>query len=145
VAVLVGSGRIGQLVSNLLGNALTHGDPGKPVAIGARIEDEHLLIAVSNVGEPISAETMERLFQPFFRGGDPASRQHGLGLGLHIASEIAKAHGGTLQVRSSEEKTVFQFLMPVGRTNGVPREGRFFAVVVVAMGRNRAGRAMFLT
>jgi len=120
VAVLVDSGRIGQLVSNLLGNALTHGDPGKPVAIKALIQDEHLLIAVSNGGEPIPAETMERLFQPFFRGGDPASRQHGLGLGLHIASEIAKAHGGTLQVRSSEEKTVFEFLMPAGRTNGVP-------------------------
>lgn len=120
LAVLVDSGRIGQLVSNLLGNALTHGDPNQPVAIEALFKDEHLIIAVSNGGEPIPTETMERLFQPFFRGGDPGSRQHGLGLGLHIASDIAKAHGGTLQVRTSAETTVFEFRMPVGQTNGVP-------------------------
>jgi sigma-B regulation protein RsbU (phosphoserine phosphatase) len=115
-AALVDRGRIGQLASNLLGNAFTHGDPARPVAIRAGVDDDILVIAVSNGGEPIPRETMERLFQPFFRGGDPNERQHGLGLGLHIASEIAKAHGGTLTVTSDHEATVFEFRMPGGPT-----------------------------
>jgi sigma-B regulation protein RsbU (phosphoserine phosphatase) len=55
---------------------------------------------------------MANLFQPFFRGQVRASLQ-GLGLGLHIASEIAKAHDGTLTVTSTAEETRFTFLMPL--------------------------------
>jgi K+-sensing histidine kinase KdpD len=84
--------RIGQLVSNLLGNALTHGTPEEPVRIHADAEGGILTIWVANGGEAIPPASMARLFQPFFRGEVRASLQ-GLGLGLHIASEIAKAHG----------------------------------------------------
>jgi sigma-B regulation protein RsbU (phosphoserine phosphatase) len=55
---------------------------------------------------------MERLFQPFFRGEVRPSQQ-GLGLGLHIASEIAKAHNGSLQVSSDETETRFTLVMPI--------------------------------
>lgn len=55
---------------------------------------------------------MERLFQPFFRGEVRAS-QHGLGLGLHIASEIAKAHGGVLSATSDETETRFTLTIPL--------------------------------
>jgi sigma-B regulation protein RsbU (phosphoserine phosphatase) len=116
-AVLVDSGRIGQLASNLLGNAFMHGHPDLPVRIKAHVEDGCLIIAVFNGGDPIPPQTMERLFQPFFRGSNPNERQQGLGLGLHIASEIAKAHGGTLTVKSDQEVTVFEFRMP-----GTPEE-----------------------
>jgi sigma-B regulation protein RsbU (phosphoserine phosphatase) len=111
-AAFVDSGRIGQLASNLLGNAFTHGDPDRPVSIKASVEDGSLVIAVSNGGKAIPPQTMQRLFQPFFRGGDPNERQQGLGLGLHIASEIAKAHDGALTVISDEDATVFEFRMP---------------------------------
>jgi phosphoserine phosphatase RsbU/P len=59
-----------------------------------------------------SRGTMERLFQPFFRGEAQPS-QNGLGLGLHIASEIAKAHGGALEVASTPQETRFTFQMPL--------------------------------
>lgn len=112
-AVLVDPDRIGQLVSNLLGNAVTHGDPYQPITLSAVIVKGDLVILVKNGGEPIPPDVMDRLFQPFFRGGtSAASQQHGLGFGLHIASEIAKAHGGTLSVTSSGEKTCFEFRMP---------------------------------
>jgi phosphoserine phosphatase RsbU/P len=104
-------GRIGQLVSNLIGNALTHGAAYQPVRIGARTEDGVFELWVSNAGEPIPKRTMEKLFEPFFRGDVRDSRQ-GLGLGLHIASEIAQAHGGKITVTSTAEETRFVFTMP---------------------------------
>jgi sigma-B regulation protein RsbU (phosphoserine phosphatase) len=109
----VDAGRIGHLVSNLLGNALSHGVEDKPVGMLAQIDGADLVISVSNSGDPIPSETVERLFQPFFRGGHAAGRhEQGLGLGLHIACEIAKAQGGSLTVFSSVETTTFEFRMP---------------------------------
>jgi sigma-B regulation protein RsbU (phosphoserine phosphatase) len=67
---------------------------------------------VANAGAPIPPKAMERLFQPFFRGEVRAS-QNGLGLGLHIASEIAKAHGGTLSATSDETETRFTLAIPL--------------------------------
>ncbi len=55
---------------------------------------------------------MERLFQPFSRG-KVRPNQQGLGLGLYIASEIARAHGGKIEARSSDEETCFTFSMPL--------------------------------
>lgn len=104
--------RIGQMVSNLLGNALTHGSPDKPVKVGASTDNGMFELWVSNAGEPIADAAMAHLFQPFFRGQVRASLQ-GLGLGLYIASEIAKAHEGTLTVASTADETRFTFLMPL--------------------------------
>jgi sigma-B regulation protein RsbU (phosphoserine phosphatase) len=104
--------RIGQLVSNLVGNALTHGAANLPVRVRAATEDGLFTLSVANGGEPISEAALERLFEPFFRGTVRASRQ-GLGLGLHIAAQIAKAHEGTLTVTSAPEETRFSFVMPL--------------------------------
>jgi sigma-B regulation protein RsbU (phosphoserine phosphatase) len=104
--------RIGQLVSNLIGNALTHGAPNEPVRIGARTEGGTFELWVANAGDPIPATAMDKLFEPFFRGDVRDSRQ-GLGLGLHIASQIAKAHGGSIAVTSTPEETRFVFTMPL--------------------------------
>lgn len=109
----VDAARVAQLVSNLLGNAITHGAADEAIGMTALIDGGSLAISVWNGGDPIPEEAMERLFQPFFRGGSSESRnEQGLGLGLHIASEIAKAHGGTLTVSSTAERTVFEFRMP---------------------------------
>ena len=102
--------RIGQLVSNLLGNALTHGDGG-PVRVNAQSGEGTFELFVANTGAPISPNTLERLFQPFARTADEPTRS-GLGLGLYIASEIARAHQGTLTVSSKPEETRFTFRMP---------------------------------
>jgi sigma-B regulation protein RsbU (phosphoserine phosphatase) len=103
--------RIGQLVSNLVGNALSHGASNQPVRVRAVTEDGFFKLSVANGGEPIPEAALERLFEPFFRGEVRASRQ-GLGLGLHIAAQIAKAHEGTLTVSSTSEETRFSFVMP---------------------------------
>ncbi|NZD60297.1 PAS domain-containing sensor histidine kinase [Rhizobium sp. WYCCWR 11290] len=106
------SGRIGQLVSNLLGNALTHGTPDEPVRLSAATVDGKLELWIANGGAPISSDAMTRLFQPFFRG-EAGTGQRGLGLGLHIASEIARAHGGTITASSDDKETRFTFVMPL--------------------------------
>ena len=104
--------RFGQMVSNLLANGLTHGAPDGPVRIHAATHGGELEVSVANGGKPIPPETRERLFQPFFRGEAQPS-QNGLGLGLHIASEIAKAHGGAIEVASTPQETRFTFRMPL--------------------------------
>lgn len=104
-------GRIAQLYSNLLGNALTYGASEHPVRVRAASGNGTFELSVANAGEPISAAAMERLFHPFSRG-EVRPNQQGLGLGLYIASEIARAHGGTLGVVSTNEETCFTLTMP---------------------------------
>jgi signal transduction histidine kinase len=105
--------RIGQLLSNLLANAVTHGSADQPIRVRASTEGGTFLLSVSNAGEPIPSSTLERLFHPFYRGA-VRQVQQGLGLGLYISSEIARAHGGTLDVVSTAEQTRFTFRMPLG-------------------------------
>jgi len=104
--------RIGQLYSNLLGNAMKHGAIDKPIATEIRAEKGTFSIRVSNSGNKISDEKITNLFKPFFTT-NAANNKSGLGLGLYISSEIAKAHGGKMEVTSTKEKTTFQFSMPI--------------------------------
>ena len=103
--------RIGQLLSNLLGNALVYGTPTAPIRVHARAQGGQLELSVTNSGEAIEPSALERLFQPFFRGRVRDSRE-GLGLGLYICCEIAKAHGGTIDVASKCGTTCFTLRMP---------------------------------
>jgi signal transduction histidine kinase len=111
-AVDCDGGRIAQLCSNLLGNAVTHGAAERPIRVRATTQDGKFELSVANAGEPIPSEAMERLFQPFYRVAEQGSQQ-GLGLGLYIASEIARAHGGRIDVTSSPAETRFTFRMPL--------------------------------
>jgi signal transduction histidine kinase len=94
--------RISQLLSNLLGNAVTHGSIATPVHLDVTQDDGEVVISVTNRGTPISARMMSLLFEPFTRS-EAGGRGEGLGLGLYIASQIATAHDGTLTVNSSAE------------------------------------------
>lgn len=103
--------RIAQLFSNLMGNAIAHGDPETPIKVAAQVQDGLFSLSVANSGKPIPESALQRLFQPFYRG-EAKSRQQGLGLGLFIASEIARAHGGSLDVVSDVEQTRFSLRIP---------------------------------
>jgi signal transduction histidine kinase len=111
-AVNCDRGRVGQLFSNLLANALTYGKADAPIRVSARTFNGVFQLLVSNAGDPIPSAAQEQLFQPFFRGAEQPG-QGGLGLGLYIASEIAKVHGGALTVASSPDETRFTFRMPL--------------------------------
>lgn len=104
-------GKIARLLANLLDNALVHGAPEAPIGVAASTSADAFELAVTNAGDPIPLAVREQLFRPFYRRLAHPS-QRGLGLGLHIASEIAKAHGGTLSVTSSPKQTRFTLRMP---------------------------------
>jgi PAS domain S-box-containing protein len=103
--------RIGQLLSNLLGNAFVYGAPDTPIQVHGRAARGQFTLSVTNFGKAIEPSALERLFQPFFRGSVRDTRE-GLGLGLYICSEIAKAHGGTIDVASENGTTRFSLRMP---------------------------------
>jgi sigma-B regulation protein RsbU (phosphoserine phosphatase) len=104
--------RLSQLLSNLLGNALTYGDPSSPILVSAETGLQQFELFVANAGKPISKDATEKLFLPFSRGAGQGG-QEGLGLGLYIASEIARAHDGTLTASSTPSETRFVFRMPL--------------------------------
>ncbi len=104
--------RLTQLISNLIGNALTHGAADVPVRVRVVGDGDELEIAISNGGDPLPPAALARLFEPFERGSVRPG-QAGLGLGLYIASEIARAHGGTLRATSDAQATCFTFTMPL--------------------------------
>jgi signal transduction histidine kinase len=110
--VKIDAGRMGQLLSNLLGNALSYGAPGEPVSVIAESTGSGFAISVSNRGAPIPAEAMPHLFTAFQRG-DVQPNQQGLGLGLYIAQEIARAHGGIISVQSNPDQTTFTAAFPL--------------------------------
>jgi sigma-B regulation protein RsbU (phosphoserine phosphatase) len=104
--------RIGQLASNLLGNAIAYGAPDKPIQLGATTSGDYFELITANAGDPIPPAVLAKIFEPFQRGSLRGSLQ-GLGLGLYISREIAKAHGGNLSVSSDEAETRFTFRMPL--------------------------------
>lgn len=107
--------RIQQLLSNLLGNALTYGAQELPIYVHAIADADQLSLSVSNSGNPIPSHVLPMVFEPYWR--PPSSAPGGgLGLGLYICKQIVEAHGGTLEVCSSEaEGTCFTARIPATR------------------------------
>jgi signal transduction histidine kinase len=96
--------RIEQVLSNLVGNALVHGEPETPIEVFVDVRDSEALLAVTNRGPLIPPDRAASLFQPFTQGGvshRDGDRPRGLGLGLYIVHQIVTAHGGTVTVESS--------------------------------------------
>ena len=93
--------RVRQLVGNLLGNALAHGDRTVPVRVAVESAGaaEPIRITVAN-GGAIPADALPHLFDPFRGRADRTGRGSGLGLGLYIVRQIARAHGGEVTARS---------------------------------------------
>jgi signal transduction histidine kinase len=105
-------GRMGQLVSNLVANALTHGNDKSPIRVVTREDGANFVVTVTNSGDPIPDGVRRDLFKPFVRAAVGHGRE-GLGLGLYIASEIVKAHGGTITVTSDAQETCFTCAIPL--------------------------------
>jgi signal transduction histidine kinase len=107
------AGRVGEAISNLVTNALHHGDPREPVRLSVDGLGAEVALQVKNEGPPIPVELMPVLFEPFTRGASEDAPTRGLGLGLYIVRQVALAHGGRIEVESSAEAgTTFTMVLP---------------------------------
>jgi len=104
------AGRLSQLLSNLVKNAIVHGGPGSQVSVLVTFTNNRFFMSVTNDGEPLPPHVVPQLFKPFWRSPS-SSPQEGLGLGLYIVSEIARSHQGTVDVTSFDGKVCFTFAM----------------------------------
>jgi len=99
--VILDSRRLAQIIGNLVSNAIKYTPPGRSVSVAAGTQDNLIWISVSDTGPGISPEEQERIFTPFYRGGQGQRIKQGMGLGLSIASDLTVAHGGQLEVEST--------------------------------------------
>ena len=107
--------RLSQVLSNLLGNALQYSPPDTTVRVASRGLEDAVVLEVHNQGAPIPPEQQPRIFEPLERGAERPEDRGGrsIGLGLYIVRNIAQAHGGTVEVRSSAaEGTTFTVRLP---------------------------------
>ncbi|APR77457.1 Histidine protein kinase AsgD [Minicystis rosea] len=110
--------RLAQVVSNLVGNALQHSPPDLPVDVVVERAGQQVRVLVHNGGPPIPADLLPVIFDPFRRSSTAEKDRSlgGLGLGLYISQQIARAHGGRIEVTSSDEAgTTFTLTLPVRR------------------------------
>jgi signal transduction histidine kinase len=117
------AGRLAQVLSNLVGNALEHGEEGAPVLLRSWRDGAWQVLEVQNPGKPIPQHQLATLFDPFRQGEEHEGRRRmGLGLGLFIVREIVHAHRGRVTVRSSQaEGTIFTVLLPYGTEDALAR------------------------
>ena len=111
LSVLADHDRIGHVFSNLIGNAVRHTPKGGSITLGAETIDGFVRFTVADTGTGVPKEYQERIFEKFYRA--PESGRKGTGLGLYIAKEIVRAHGGDIGVESAPGKgSRFWFTLP---------------------------------
>jgi signal transduction histidine kinase len=107
--------RLQQLLGNLVLNGLKYGAADAPVRVVVMGEEAQVRFEVKNIGPVIERSALERIFDPLHRGAEHDNKNDpdgNLGLGLYIAREIAKAHGGEIEARSDDMETVFMVRLP---------------------------------
>jgi signal transduction histidine kinase len=118
--------RLEQVFSNLVGNAIHHGSPERPVTVDVTDEGPEVVISVHNEGPYVAEALRAELFNPFRRGerDSKTTETAGLGLGLYISREVVVAHGGEIDVRSTPtEGTTFRIRLPCMSSASPAQEG----------------------
>jgi len=113
--------RLRQIMDNLLANVRVHTPAGTPARVGVSREDGRALVDVADEGPGVSLHETSRIFERFYRSDAGRSREMGgAGLGLAIAAEIARAHGGSLELVPSESGATFRLSLPVPTSGTAP-------------------------
>jgi signal transduction histidine kinase len=116
--VTVDRDRLGEVLANLLENALRHTPAGGTVALSARADGSEAIITVSDTGDGLAAEDLDRIFERFYRVDPSRSReQGGSGIGLTISRALAEAHGGSLSAESDGPGLGARFILRLPRAN----------------------------
>jgi signal transduction histidine kinase len=110
-------GRFDQILGNLVSNAIAHAPPHSTVHLTSNHSGGSVRVGVANSGPGIPTHAIDRIFEPFEQGDQPTGA---VGLGLTVARELVRAHGGTLAVRSRRNATEFWFTLPIARAHFGP-------------------------
>lgn len=115
VTVTADREKIGQVIENLIGNAVKYSKPDTTIGIAAAIKDDMFQVSVADQGIGISEDDLPRLFDRFYRVKDADARHiSGFGIGLYLCAEIVKEHGGRIWAESTVgEGSTFYFAVPV--------------------------------
>lgn len=113
--------RLGQMIGNLVSNAVAYGRPEAPITVTSSLTDTAIELTVHNEGDPIPTALARVMFDPNTRGSAEGNRARSVGLGLFIVREIARAHGGSASVASGADGTTFTIVMP--RVLRLPADG----------------------
>lgn len=107
------SGRLRQVIGNLMTNALRHTPAEGHITLSALAENQRLVLSVTNTGSTLSSEDAAHLFDPFWRADDARDRDRGgSGLGLAIARQLIELHGGAIEVKRGTGSTTFRIVLP---------------------------------
>jgi signal transduction histidine kinase len=112
--------RLQEALSNVAGNAIEHAAPGTPVVVRVHAEGPEVVVEVINQGEPIAADVLPFIFEPFRQAERKKSATGNLGLGLYIAKQIVLAGAGTLDAYSVDGTTTFVMRLPRGAPSASP-------------------------
>jgi two-component system, OmpR family, sensor histidine kinase KdpD len=114
--VSVDAALIQMVIAHLIENAVKYTPPGSPISIGARPGQDGVVFYVTDQGPGISGQDQTRIFEKFYRGHEGESLNKGSGMGLAIAREIIRAHGGEIWVNSTRgQGSEFGFSLPEAR------------------------------
>lgn len=116
VALQAAPSQIGRLTSNLIDNAIKYSDENTEIEVSLSVENNSVILRVSNKGAPILGAAKENIFTPFFRHPDMADRQ-GYGLGLALCRAIALRHDGAIEVEPNPQFTAFKVTLPLAQKN----------------------------
>ena len=112
--VSVDAGLIRLVIRQIVGNALKYAQPGPPVRLQARVEDDSVVVSVTDQGPGIPEDDQGRIFERYYRGQQARGSLTGMGMGLPIARQVIEAHNGRLWVESRPgEGATFFFTLPV--------------------------------
>lgn len=116
--------RIGQVLTNLLTNAIRFGRRSEEIIVESTVEGDHVICSVRDFGEGIDADQQDKIFDRFYRvSGNNLHTFPGLGLGLYIAREIINRHGGSIRVESTKGcGSTFYFLLPIHEDDTIIHE-----------------------
>lgn len=113
IVMFADADKLARVFDNLLKNAVNYSYENTPVRIGARIRNGYVLVRFRNLCDEIPKETLDRLFEKFFRlDSSRASSTGGSGLGLAISKQIVELHGGAIKAKSTEDHTDFTVILP---------------------------------
>lgn len=115
--------RVEEVLTNLLENAFKYSDEGTEITVEARVADDYMIVSVSDQGEGISPQDLERIFDKFYRvERDDARRTYGYGLGLYISFKLIEEMGGRLWAESEVKRgSRFYFSLPLAGHVKSPR------------------------